>query len=154
MVNNNVTELLLKSGWFIDRNINIAEMEKYLNENGYVLYEPVKEFLKEFGLLKITFENPKNKKYLSTIEVDPKILGIYNSIFNSIISSYGIHCRKKMVPVARLSQHSMTICISEDGKFYGGYDEWLLELGDDFYELLENLTTGVKITPVKVEFDE
>ena len=48
----------------------------------------------------------------------------------------------------------MTICISEDGEFFGGYDDWLLRLGDSFYEALFNLISGTKIKPEMVELDD
>lgn len=36
----------------------------------------------------------------------------------------------------------MIICISEIGSFFGGNDDWLIKLGDDFEEALSNLING------------
>ncbi len=145
-----VVDLLLSSGWNYDRNIDISEMEKVLIENGYKVFDKAKNFLKEYGLLKIIFKNPRNNKYLDTIEINPKSVGVYSSV----ISAYARHCSKAMVPIASLPQQCMTICITEDGEFYGGYDDWLLKLGNNFNEALYNLITGVKIRPDMVKLDD
>lgn len=145
-----VVDLLRSSGWNSDRNIDTSDMEKVLIENGYKVFDKAKNFLKEYGLLKITFKNPRNNKYVDTIEINPKSIGVYSSV----IFSYSRHCNKAMVPIASLPQQCMTICITEDGEFYGGYDDWLLKLGDNFIEALYNLITGTKIQPDMVELDD
>jgi hypothetical protein len=141
---------LVDSGWYEGRKIDISEMESSLAKDGYVIPNIAKDFLKEFGLLEISFANPRNSKYTNTIMVDPRKVGVYKSV----IDAYSRHCNKMMVPVADLPKHCMTICISEDGEFFGGYDDWLLRLGDSFYEALFNLISGTKIKPEMVELDD
>ncbi|MGE5417110.1 MAG: SUKH-3 domain-containing protein [Acidobacteriota bacterium] len=125
---NLVEQLLLNSGWFEGRNVDITDAKEYLTEQGYIINDKAEKFLGEFMLLKISFKNPRNNEYLNTIEIDPRNTGI----FKSVIDAYGRHCNCNMIPVADLPQHGMTICITEQGEFYGGYDDWLLKLGDSF----------------------
>ena len=125
-------------------------MEKFLTQDGYAVSNSVRGFLEEFGLLEITFNNPKNNKFINTIYVDPRKTGV----FKSVIDAYGRHCDTTMVSVADLPNHCMTICITEDGSFFGGYDDWLLKLGNDFYEALYHLLFGTEIKPDMVKLDE
>ncbi len=141
---------LIDSGWYEGRKIDISDLEKSLTEDGYVVSNTVRDFLEEFGLLKISFNNPKNNKFINTIYVDPRKTGV----FKSVIDAYGRHCNTTMVPVADLPKHCMTICITEDGHFYGGYDDWLLKLGDDFFEALYNLLSGTEIKPEMVKLND
>ncbi|MGE5417109.1 MAG: SUKH-3 domain-containing protein [Acidobacteriota bacterium] len=141
-------ELLTKSGWFAGRNIDSEALEQVLIDEGYEIFSVARSFFKEFGFLRIEFNDVDTKKNI-ILCIDAR-----SASFKSVIDAYSRHCGKRMIPVAEVPYYDMTICIAEDGDFYGGNDDWLLELGHDFYETLFNLVSGKKITPEMVKLDD
>lgn len=144
-----VMDVLRLSNWTEKREIDIDELEKHLIEKNFVVFEKAKDFLKEYGLLNIKFTHPLDKRYTSEIKVDTKRL----PISKSLVDTYGKHFNKLMVPVAQYQLNSMTICISDDGMFYGGFDESVIVLGMNFEEALYNLIRGVRLDVNYVLFD-
>jgi hypothetical protein len=143
-----VNKVLTDAGWFKNRNIDISVLEKVLINDKYIVFKCAKDFLSEFGLLKITFKNPRSDKNVD-IEIDTRKA----ITFKSKIDAYGCYFNTNMLPVAEVERFCMIVCISEDGKFYGGYDETLLKLGNSFEEALYNLMTGVQLEKVYVRLD-
>lgn len=150
---NKVTEeLLIQSGWLEGRTIETSSIEAKFEEEGYTIFESGKNFIKEYGLLKIFYKNPRAPKYTDIIDIDPvRALG---GIYKSVVEAYENHCGEQMLPIAEIQQQCMTICITPKGWFYGGYDDWLLKLGENFEETLFNLINGVKIKPMMVELSD
>jgi hypothetical protein len=143
---NKVKEILMEAGWFINREIDVTELVTFLVDYGYKVFDNVKSFLREFGLLNINYVNSRSGNY-ANIYVDTR-----NIIADqSVIDSYGRYYGTIMVPVAVKSH--LQICISEEGKFYGGFDQILLKLGDSFEEVLYNLITDAKLEKVYVDLN-
>lgn len=143
-----IKKILTDAGWYNKRAINILDMEKILVEKNYTVFKCAKSFLSEYGLLKITFINPRNGKNVD-MEIDTR----KTTTFKIVIDSYGRYCNTKMLPIAEIARLSMTVCISEEGKFYGGCDESLVKLGDNFEEAMFNLIMGTKREKVYVELE-
>lgn len=151
-MNKVIEESLIQAGWFEGRTIETSNIEVKLKEKGYDIFELGKNFIKEYGLLKISFTNPRLPKFINIIDINPIIsLG---GISKSVVEAYENHCGEPMIPVAEIQQQCMTICITPRGWFYGGYDDWLLKLGENFEEALFNLITCVRIEPMMVELSD
>jgi hypothetical protein len=145
-----VQKILIESNWFLGRKIDINEMEKFLENEGYIVFDRAKEFLGQFGLLKITFNHPYSAKHKSVIKIDTRFIPVYKSV----VDAYNRYYKKSMVPVAHYQLNSMVIYIAEDGMFYGGFDESIIELGGSFEEALYNLVHGIKLEKVLVKLDD
>jgi hypothetical protein len=143
---NKVKEILTETGWFINRGIDVTELIAFLVDCDYKVFDNAKRFLREYGLLKITYINYRSGNY-ANIYVDTR-----NIIADkSVLDAYGRYYGTIMVPVAVKSH--LQICISEDGQFYGGFDQILLKLGDSFEEVLYNLITDAKLEKVYVDLN-
>lgn len=147
-----IEESLIQAGWFEGRTIETSNIELKLREKEYDIFELGKNFIKEYGLLKISFTNPRLPKLVNVIDIDPIIT--IGGISKSVVEAYENHCGESMIPLAEIQQQCMTICITPRGWFYGGYDDWLLKLGENFEESLFNLITCVRIEPIMVELSD
>ncbi len=147
-----INSILMQSGWYSGRKIDISNMLNWLKQEGYTPCKKVIDFLEEFGLLKISFIDSRflpESTYICTINIDPTDTGV----FKSLIDDYSRHCNTIMIPVAAHPSDCMTICLAENGMFYGGNDDWLITLGDDFREVLFKIISGEKMYPVMVDLD-
>lgn len=141
-----IKKILTDAGWYNKRTIDILNTEKILIEKNYTVFECARSFLSEYGLLKITFINPRSGKNVD-MEIDTR----KTTTFKTVIDAYGRHYNTEMLPIAEIARLSMTVCISKEGKFYGGCDESLVKLGDNFEEAMFNLITGTKREKVYVQ---
>ncbi|TCS96617.1 SUKH-3 domain-containing protein [Hazenella coriacea] len=53
-----VENILAQSGWHIDRQVDITEIENFLKSKGYSLSPLVIKALQEFGGIEYTFRHP------------------------------------------------------------------------------------------------
>ena len=56
-----VKDLLIKSGWYKEREVDINEYLNFLINEEYTIFKSASNFLKEYGGLIIQFENPKRE---------------------------------------------------------------------------------------------
>ncbi|WP_414500038.1 MULTISPECIES: SUKH-3 domain-containing protein [unclassified Zymobacter] len=138
IVDNKVADVLMSSGWFFNRKINISHYVDALFDKGYFVNESAKEFLKSMGGLKIKHASYSNDDLTEEFFVDPLkpvswldprwVSDCYNKIANEEICPIGVG----------FSEH-MVIFISESGKMYGGYDDYFCLMGDTINKGLKNL---------------
>lgn len=135
----NVLEILKKSGWYPNRKVSKPYCIEVLRKK-YETFKKLTSFITEYDELVITFDNPKNKSFKSNLIIKPIIAD--SEIDTTILKSYEIYTGLKLIPTAIIYEYSMIICISEIGSFFGGNDDWLIKLGDNFEEALSNLING------------
>ena len=113
------------------------------------------KFLKNFSYLEITFENPHVKKFprLKNIPVRFMLypLDAAESVFRMRVRDYEIHFNKNMIPIAEVPTEEMTVFLAEDGVFYGGFDESVIEFGNNLNTVLYNLKNGITSPIIEVE---
>lgn len=147
-MNLDVKKILTDAGWYYNRMIDISDIEKFLLKENYIIFESAKTFLIEYGMMKITFINPRSGKNVE-MDIDTR----KTTTFRTVIDAYGRHFDTKMLPIAEIERLSMTVCISEEGQFYGGCDESLVKLGDNFEDALINLITSTKREKIFIELE-
>ena len=132
--------LLIKSGWNEDRNIDISEYEKALNKDGYYINSTIRKFLKEFGGLLVYHPHAKLKNEIDFFHFNP--IESINSIFKERIESYEDRINEKLTVIGEAYSNHMALIMSESGKIYAGYDDLLLLIGNDYSKALETLCEG------------
>lgn len=145
---NNIIYILTKSGWYPERNIPISNN---INKK-YHLSDNIANFIHQYADLTITFSNPKNNKFTSNLIINPVIAD--KEISNIILKSYEKHINSKLIPIAVIHEYDMIICMSELGSFYGGNDDWLIQLGNTFEDALDNLINGKNLNAELVDLLE
>ncbi|WCR24969.1 SUKH-3 domain-containing protein [Paenibacillus thiaminolyticus] len=144
-----IQDLLLASGWYKDREVDINHYLNVLQDEGYEIFEPAVEFLKEYGDLAIEFENPRREDSNLTLIINP--IEATRSIFREAAKRYERHCHEAFVIIGEIPMMDMTWYISSLGAFYGGNDDLLLRLGDDFMEALHHVVNGVTLEVITVD---
>jgi hypothetical protein len=128
-------KFLLQAGWFPERKIDISSYEQLLYSKGYELNDIVKEFLSEFGELKISFPNHVNSSMTDDIvfHTIEAIIGI----FHEKVEIYQERVGEKLVTIGEAYNGNMVVLMSLSGKFYGAYDDLVVYYGENRYEALE-----------------
>ncbi|WP_432776110.1 SUKH-3 domain-containing protein [Brevibacillus gelatini] len=144
-----VRDLLQKAGWFKGREVDISQYLDFLKDEEYYIFKGATDFFKEYGGLIIQFENPKRLGSYLTLNINP--IDAASSIFREVSKRYERYCNESFVIVGEIPLMEMTWYISSSGAFYGGNDDFLIHLGDDFCQALHNIVSGVKLDVITVE---
>ena len=72
-------------------------------------------------------------------------------VFRMRVRDYEIHFKKNMIPIAEVPNENMTVLMAEDGVFYGGFDESVIEFGNNLNTVLYNLKNGITSPIIEVE---
>lgn len=142
-------KLLQKAGWLEGRVVDVIQYTEFLDDDGYFVFGSAINFLKEYGGLIIEFENPKRLGSYLKLIIDP--IEASSSIFRELSKRYERYCNEPFVIVGEIPLMDMTWYISLSGLFYGGNDDYLICLGDDFYQALNNIITGAVLDVNTVE---
>lgn len=141
-----VLALLHKAGWFKGRKVDISKYVAALINEEYIVFKRAFDFLEEYGDLVIRFE--RSGSYV-TFTINP--IDAASSIFREVSENYERYCGESLVIIGEIPTMEMTWYISSSGKFYGGYDDFLICLGDDFYRALYNIVSGAELEVILVE---
>lgn len=149
---NELEYLITKSGWYHQREIEISHHLEFFYKEEYTVFDKATEFLKEFGDLIIEFENPKRHGNYLTLSISP--IQAAGSVFREVSRRYERYSSQPFAIVGEIDSMDMTWYISQSGVFWGGFDDFLVRLGDDFYQALTNMIQGTKLEIIVVEEDD
>lgn len=134
-------ERLIQAGWKKDRTIDIKHIEKEYLERGIVVPDNVKEFLKEFGMLKINFE--KEMTYVKINEVisfNPiEALGknLDKDYFDSIVEDYTDFISEELFPIGNAARGNLILMMTCSNKVYSFTDGCFCKNGNNIEEMLD-----------------
>jgi hypothetical protein len=137
---NKTIEYLKKSGWSIDRNIDIEKYIISLEDDGYEVNSLVCDFLRNYGGLEI--RHPHTKIAEKTDNFHFNVTLATESYFPEVIEEYMERVNEKLVVVGECRSGHMVILLSHSGKMFAGYDEMLVKLGDCVEDALVTLCEG------------
>ncbi len=138
--------LLKKAGWNNDRKIDISDYVETLMAGGYILNDVVKEFLSKFGGLRVCHPHAKVVNEDDNFHLDP--IGATKSILIERVNSYEERVEEKLVVIGEAHDRHMVLMMSLSGKMYAGYDDFLVEIGENGYTALETLCEGKETSVV------
>lgn len=135
-MDDNLKEILLKSGWKEKRKIFTLDYQLYARMSGYYWNKVIRDFLREFGDLEILFERNCGQDLLhfdvhkAIRGIDPRVvLEEYNKAANT----------KNLCVIGQAYTTHLTLLMSETGEVFGGYDESFCLLGNTGIEAIENI---------------
>ena len=135
-MNNELKEILLKSGWREKRKIFTLYYQLYARMDGYYWNKTIRDFLKEFGGLKILFER-RSEQGLLHFDAPEAIRGIDSNV---VLENYSKAANtKKICVIGEVYANHLTLLMSEKGEVFGGYDEFFCLLGKTGIEAIENI---------------
>lgn len=135
-MDDNLKEILLKSGWREGRKILTFDYQCYARMNGYFWNKVIRDFLREFGDLEIPFEMHGGQDFLhfdafkAIRKIDKRVvLEDYSKAANT----------KNLCVIGQVYTNYLTLIMSETGEVFGGYDEYFCLLGKTGIEAIENI---------------
>lgn len=134
-MSNKVIESLKKSGWDDSRNVDISIYVEAFKSEGYKLSEPIVEFLKQFGGMEIIIPAFRRPDAIDKIYIDP--IKAINGIYRGNVADYEERVDESLVVVGETYNEQLVLLMSESGKFYAAFDDYLAKLGDNIYETLD-----------------
>ncbi len=127
--------LLRDAGWHEERSVNISDYENVLQKEGYPVHQCVQNFLSSFAGLRIFIPTQDGFKDTSDILIDPikaveqvfieRVSEEYNSRTGCNLCVFGFYCGH------------MVLMMSTDGQVFGGYDEFLVHIGNSAEDAIE-----------------
>lgn len=112
-MNKEAREILEKAGWYEGREIDISEWERISEEEGFLLFDEAKKFLREFGGLCIHKYDEYSKEFHPYHEFES------DSFSSSLIIAETIN--EKAICVGIIYGNNSSLYISESGKIYDDY---------------------------------
>lgn len=97
-------EVLRAARWSESRRVATADAERLLAEDGYELFDGVRNVLAEFGGLTVGFQRNTGRDELA-FNVASAVGGIYRER----VQTYEPRCRTKLVPIGEVYQRHMTV---------------------------------------------
>ncbi len=142
-----VLEILKRSGWNEFRRVNHDEIINKLVSEGYMISNIVVDFLAQFESLNITFFNKKRNKEddfnfslekAFHLEVPERLNEDYRLRIGNI----------NLCPIGTAYRDQFVLMMDSNGKVYGGYDDFLIKLGDCYQEAINSIVEGVEFTEI------
>ncbi len=151
-------EKLNDIGWKNHSNNDIEELTINLKNLGYSINCLQKNFLIKYANIEFNFYNPKlkgysindliklrNPEHKFNSEIESKYRLSFNpieaaeSILYYVVQEYEKTLNKRLLIIGQLENENISLFISEDGYFYGGYDENIIEYGDSFEKMIYSI---------------
>lgn len=133
--------LLEQAGYFEERNIDISSILHMYQECGYHYNVKQKRFIKKYAYLEIHYIHPIWKQdmllRLNPIEAQKKIT-------MDVVEEYNDFLQDDLLIIGDIEKENMTLFLSEKGFYFTGYDDCLINWGDNFVLMLNNLISGEK----------
>jgi hypothetical protein len=129
-----VADVLRKAGWRPGRSRSVAGVRSLLESRGYSLAEPVELFLHEFTGITIDFVRNGRP---DSIWFDAERAGALAD--PEWVPHYQERTKTSLVPVGYSNHEHLMLMQSDNGGFYGAFDDFFCALGSDVNEMIESL---------------
>jgi hypothetical protein len=126
--------LLRGSGWRPGRSQDVSAMRQLLESRGYSFSRPVESFLREFT--GITINLVRNGRPDSIWFDAQRASSLADRDW---VVHYEERTKTSLVPIGYSNHEHLMLLESDDGSFYGAYDDFLCALGSEASEMIENL---------------
>jgi hypothetical protein len=129
------TESVLRAaGWVPGRSQDIAAARSLAKARGQIISEVTDQFLREFTGITISFVRHGRR---DSIWFDAQRA---NELADpEWIAHYEKRTKKALIPVGFSNHEHLMLMQSDQGDFYGAFDDNLCSLGSDIDEMIENL---------------
>lgn len=130
-------EFLSAMGWSPDRWIDPSPFLDALSDDGYTPFPLATDFLSRFGGLAGNMPAHRVENYLERIHFLPD--EAINAIYKERVQTYEERTGERLIVVGEAYNGHLTLMLSDQGRLYGGYDDYLCCFGSDIAEGLANL---------------
>lgn len=132
---------LQDSGYYEEREIDIKPIFEMYNKKGYSYYSFQVEFMKKYGNLEIHYKHPIWNDDM-IIRLDP--IKAQKTLTMDVVDEYNEFLRDELLIIGDIDKEDITIFLSKSGRFYGAYDDCIINWGNDFEKMLSDIFQGKK----------
>lgn len=136
-----VKEVLEIAGYSDERIVDISVIIQMYEECGYRYSDMQKSFVERYGFLEIHYNHPVWNTDM-IIRINP--LEAQKVITRDVVEEYNEFLEDDLLIIGDIDKENMTLFLSEQGYFFGGYDDCIINWGNDFNKMLFDLLTGNK----------
>lgn len=136
-----VNYLLKKAGYFEGRRVDISDILKMYKEYGYYYNTNQETFIEQYAGLEIQYNHPIWKQDL-LLRLNP--IEAQRAITMDVVEEYNEFLQDDLLIIGDIEKENMTLFLSEKGLYFTGYDDCLINWGDDFETMLNMLISGEK----------
>ncbi|MDR2492186.1 MAG: SUKH-3 domain-containing protein [Coriobacteriales bacterium] len=134
----NVTQkFLTDAGWDESRRVDIAAYVDRLEEEGYAVNPFAEEFLSRFGGLELLQPLYNRENKFEKLYFDP--LRACDEIYREKVETYEGRTGESLVVVGMAYNEYYVLMVSDTGKMYGAYDNFLALVGNTYEEALDTM---------------
>lgn len=136
------TQTILKeAGYFEERRVDISHIMQMYNHYGYHYNNIQKMFIERYAYLEIHYSHPLWKQDM-LIRLDP--IEAQKVITMDVVEEYNEYLQDKLLIIGDIERENMTMFLSDKGSYFGGYDDCLINWGNNFEVMIDMLVSGVK----------
>lgn len=136
-----VNFLLQQAGYFKERNVDISAILHMYKEFGYHYNDKQKQFMEKYAYLEIHYTHPIWKQDM-LLRLNP--IEAQKVITLDVVEEYNEFLQDDLLIIGDIERENMTLFLSEKGFYFTGYDDCLINWGQNFKVMLGKLISGEK----------
>jgi hypothetical protein len=133
-VNDTTEQLLRAAGWWPGRSQEVSDISALLDQKGYIVNKKIESFLREFTGISIDFIRHGRSDSVWFDAVRASAMAD-----QEWVAHYGERVKASLTPIGYSNHEHLLLMESEEGGFYGAFDDFLYAVGSDAGEMIENL---------------
>ena len=133
--------LLEQAGYFEERNVDSSAILHMYEKYGYHYNAKQKQFIEKYAYLEICYIHPIWKQDV-ILRLDP--IETQKAITMDVIGEYNEFLQDDLLIIGDIEKENMTLFLSEKGFYFTGYDDCLINWGDNFETMINKLISGEK----------
>ena len=133
--------LLEKAGYFKERNVDVSAILHMYEECGYHYNVKQRQFVEKYAYLEIHYIHPIWEQDM-LLRLNP--IEAQKSITMDVVEEYNKFLQDDLLIIGDIEKENMTLFLSEKGFYLAGYDDCLINWGDNFEIMFNKLISGEK----------
>ena len=136
-----IGNILRQAGYFEGRSIDISDIIQMYDEHGYHYHNNQRAFIEEYAHLEIHYNHPVWKQDM-LLRLNP--MEAQKAITMDVVEEYNEFVQDDLLIIGDIEKENMTLFLSEKGFFYTGFDDCLMNWGNNFETMIHRLASGDK----------
>ncbi len=136
-----VDNLLKQAGYFEERKVDISSILYMYEECGYYYNVKQIQFIEKYAGLEIHYNHPVWKQDV-LLRLNP--IEAQRTITMDVVEEYNECLQDNLLIIGDIEKENMTLFLSETGFYFTGFDDCLINWGDNFKLMLYKLMSGEK----------
>lgn len=136
-----IEAILKDSGYFEGRSVDISQIIQMYDNYGYSYNDAQKAFMEKYAYLEIHYDHPIwNQDML--IRLNP--IEAQKAITMDVVEEYNEFLQDDLLILGDIENENLTLFLSQKGFYFTGYDDCLVNWGNDFNAMIDMLLSGAK----------